>query len=238
MFNKAELKDMELGRLFGRKMPFLPRVMMKFVAMAVRETKERLNRAERREDIWRGHARKVKKKRDADYTRSAEAAVEEAKELVYTYVSAGEPNWPEACREMEMHERTAQNMMALLALQTQFPEVFKLFAKLGRSKLYMLARMPEEVLKELKPDQEVEIGDRTVTLADLSAKELKWYLKQRCPRASGKRVSALKRHIEKCAEIVDRPVKNLRMERGELREAADQLELVLEKVRIRLREAS
>jgi hypothetical protein len=238
MLDAQELADLEEGRWLGKKVPLFGQALGKLMAAAIRSLRERLNRAERREDIWREHARRVKAKRAADYTASSEAAVGEALDLVETYLSAGEPNWPQACREMEIHERTAQNLLALLGLYLEYPEAFRVFGKLGRSKLYLLARMPKEVLKGLSPEQEVEIGERKVTLADLSAKELKWYLKKVCPKVSGKRVPALKRHIEKCAELVDRPVKKLRMERGELAEAAEKLEIVLEKVRIRMREAS
>jgi hypothetical protein len=238
MLEAVEITDMLAGRFFGRKLPFWPRMMQKFVVLAIRETQERLNSSERREDMWRVHARKVKAKRDGDYTRSAQAAVAEAKDLVFTYITAGKPNWKEACREMEIHERTAQNLLALLALHEQYPAAFKLFAKMGRSKLYMLARLPKEVLERLTLEKDVTIGNRRVTLADLSARELKWYLKQVCPKGDGKRIPALKQAIDKCAEIADRPVGKLGMERGELKEAADKLEIVLEKVRIKLREAS
>jgi hypothetical protein len=238
MFTQQELADMRAGRLFGKKQPFLAAKMSQLVELAIRKTRERLNRAERREDIWRSHARKVKAKRDAAYTRSAEAAVEEAKDLLLTYVSAGKPNWPEACRDMEIHQRTAENLLLLLALHEEHPEVFKLFAKLGRSKLYMVARLPKQVLKVLRPDEEVYIGDRPVILANMSARELKRYLRQFCPKGSGKRASTLKRAIEKCVEIVDRPAKKLHLGRGELTEAREKLEIVLEKLRIRLREAS
>jgi hypothetical protein len=238
MFNQQELADLRAGRLFGKEQPFLARKSMQFVELAIRKTRDRLNRAERREDIWRDHARKVRRKREADYSRSAEAAVEEAKELIYTFISAGKENWHDACRDMQIHERTAQNLLALFMLHEEFPEIFKLFKKLGRSKLYIVARLPKPVLKLLRPDEEVLIGERQVTLANLSVKELKCHLKKYCARADGKSVPALKRAIEKCAEIAGRPVKKLGMERGELKEAADKLEIVLEQVRIRLREAS
>jgi hypothetical protein len=237
-FAQRELADWRAGRIFGKKQRFLAAKTMQFIELAIRKTRERLNRAERREDICRSHTRKVKQKRDADYTRSAEAAVDEAKELVLAYISGGEPNWHDACRDMQIHERTAQNLLALLALHEDHPEVFKLFAKLGRSKLYMLARLPKRVLKVLRPDEEVYIGEHPVTLANMSAKELKWYLKSFCPRGDGKRVPALKAAVEKCADIARRPVAKLGMERGEIKEAADKLEIVLEQVRIRLREAS
>jgi hypothetical protein len=160
-----------------------------------------------------------------DRSKSAFEALEEAKRLVKVFhgvdFGTDPERWVEACRRCRVSVRTAENLLMLARLGVEFPAVFAMFARLGRTKLYHIARLPAETLEGMSPTQAVTLADGTRrTLRELSEKELLAWLRDVAPVAKRKRISGLRRLVVRCLAIASSGDRLDRMEPTEVKEIA------------------
>jgi hypothetical protein len=98
-----------------------------------------------------------------------------------------------ACRQLDISKRTAENLMALLRFAEINREAFDHLARLGRTKLYHIARIPEADLTRLKVKK----------LQKMTERELLEYLRKIAPVRQRKRVSGLRRRLVEAVEIAE-----------------------------------
>lgn len=134
-------------------------------------------------------------KRTENRTASAESAVSEAKTFVvllhkWRFYKDG---FSRACHQVHISKRTAENLMALLRFAEMNPRAFKQLARLGRTKLYHIAHLPEETILQLKLRKLKAMTDR----------ELLEYLRKIAPVRKRKRIPGLRRRLLEALEIVE-----------------------------------
>lgn len=111
-----------------------------------------------------------------------------------------------ACRQLNISKRTAENLMALLRFAQINRSAFNHLAKLGRTKLYHIARIPEEDLQQLDADK----------LGEMSERDLLEYLRKIAPVRKRKRIPGLRRRLLEALEIVENEKLVLGLGRAEL----------------------
>jgi len=135
---------------------------------------------------------------------STKGAVEEAKNLVrhYNNWKHERRGWERACASVGISVRTGENLVVLLDFWKNHRKLFDHYAPLGRTKIYHLARLPENVLKEMGPSRVVTVGERTCRIDKLTDRELIAHLRTVAPVKQRKRRSQLRHHLVKSLEIV------------------------------------
>ncbi len=206
MMFSPEIELLMNGIVLGRKLPPRARFFMGLVKVIAKKVQSVINDPERRAAACHAQARVVRKKRTKDRSASARAAVREAKELAHLATLTGTANWEEGCRIAGVSRRTADNLLALLVFSERHPKLFKLFACLGRTKLYAIARLPKELLDSMSPEMEMSAGDDVVRLKDLSDREILAYLREVWPVEVRKRTpTPLRKHVLACRQILATP---------------------------------
>ncbi len=130
-----------------------------------------------------------------DRTASAESAVEQARlvSLLLCRYEGRKGGLEHVCRLLGISARTAENLVALGRLAAVNPRAFRRLARLGRTKLYHVARLPEEDLERLDVRK----------LQGMSEREMLAYLREVAPVRHRKRVSGLRRRLIESVEIVE-----------------------------------
>jgi hypothetical protein len=239
-----EAKEWLSGRLHGKNFPVAIQAAGEIAGAFVEKVRRIIHDSDKREEATHRQACVVHKMRVEDRTESTYKAVAEAKELVKLAVLQWKGDWKRACAMSHMSERTAQNLLVLLAFYQKYhdpksnplipdPEddgLFGVFAKLGRTKLYQIARLPDKKLRELDPEMTVTVGVKTVPLKFLSDRELLAYLRTELPVNERKRISGLRQLVTKCVLIVDNPSKISKIGAPDLREVRDQAQEIFRRV--------
>ncbi len=130
-----------------------------------------------------------------DRTSSAESAVEQAR-LVSILLCRHEGRrggLQHVCKLLGISERTVENLVALGRLAAVNPTAFRRLARLGRTKLYHVARLPEETLQMLDVPK----------LQRMTEREMLAYLREVAPVRHRKRVSGLRKRLIESVEIVE-----------------------------------
>jgi hypothetical protein len=203
------IRQLLSGRYMGKPFPVGPTTCIEILGKFVDTVRAVIHDPEAREQAAHKQACAVHKTRQKDRTASAYAAVREAKELLKLAVLRWKCDWKRACTMAHLSERTADNLLVLLAFYQQEKDpntddgLFGLFAKLGRTKLYHIARLPRALLKTLTPETPVTVGTKTVPLAYLSDRELLAFLRTLAPVPRRKQISGLRKNLAKCLAFVD-----------------------------------
>jgi len=130
-----------------------------------------------------------------DRTDSAECAVEQARvvSLLLCRYEGRKGGRQHVCKLLGISERTVENLVAVGRLAAVNSAAFRRLARLGRTKLYHVARLPEETLLELDVRK----------LQRMSEREMLAYLREVAPVRHRKRISGLRRRVMESVEIVD-----------------------------------
>lgn len=212
------------GKFLGKRIPLLAGLLClafeKLIDYVEPPEDEGVERGKTARD-----AMKFRKRRRKSRSASAYEALEEAKRLVKVYRDArygtDPQKWAEACRECEVSVRTAENLLMLARLWAGWPELFRVFSCLGRTKLYHIARLPAVVLESMRPRMKVEVEEgRTVELREMTDREMLRWLRKVAPVAQRKRVTGLRGMVTRCLEMATKEGTLESMGRVPLRETA------------------
>jgi hypothetical protein len=93
--------------------------------------------------------------------------------------------WAEIVARCGISRSTARNLMNLAAFSKAHPQLYGKLRTLGPTKLYRLCRRPEEALKALDLEEEVQTERGKNILAHLSDRELAAYLRKEVLKVQG-----------------------------------------------------
>ena len=126
---------------------------------------------------------------------SAQTALHEAEILVVLLHKwrFHKDGFSRACRQLHISKRTAENLMALLLFAEVNPPAFEHLSSLGRTKLYHIARLPQEDLERLNVRK----------LKKMTESQLLEYLREIAPVRKRKRIPGLRRRLLEALEIVE-----------------------------------
>jgi hypothetical protein len=136
---------------------------------------------EQRKRDYEVEARRYREAYESEMEEATWRAVAKGKRLLRLRFLNGRPGWELRLRELGLSRRTYDNLKALALLAQVNKPLLARLACLGPTKLYRLARLPKEDLKEIDPNDVVEYDGRRVRLKDLSDREIEAYLRKRYP---------------------------------------------------------
>jgi hypothetical protein len=200
---RAKDNPLRGGRIWGKKLGgphgLLLQVLEWVIDVTTGEETDPRKIERNRESTGTGFHEARRKSRAA----SAKGAVEEARKLMHHYNNwKGERRgWQRACASVGISVRTGENLVVLLDFWKNHRKLFDHYAPLGRTKIYHLARLPENVLKELSPSRVVTVGERKCRVDKLTDRELIAHLRTVAPVSQRKRRSKLRHHLLKSLEI-------------------------------------
>jgi hypothetical protein len=130
-----------------------------------------------------------------DRTDSAESAVAQARivSLLLCRYEGRKGGLQHVCQVLGISERTVENLVAVGRLALVNSAAFRRLARLGRTKLYHVARLPEKTLLRLDVRK----------LQRMSEREMLAYLREVAPVRHRKRISGLRRRLMESVEIVE-----------------------------------
>ncbi len=208
-------KSEEFRRHWGIPLGYPLSAAVDAIDWTIEKVEKYFSEPEQRKRDYEVEARRYREAYETEMEEATWKAVAKGKRLLRLRYLNGRPGWDQRLKELGLSRRTHDNLRALALFAQVNPALLALLACLGPTKLYRLARLPKEDLKELNPNDRVPYDGRKVRLKDLTVREMYDYLRKRyppeqrspkpTPEAALRLAEGTRRVLQRAAKLAESP---------------------------------